>query len=301
MNALEYVADYRQPQLTARQRALGHDGSSAGDFTFGDFLDIINPLQHIPIISQIYREITGDEISPHARILGDTLFGGPSGFLASIANVFYEAVAGEDIAETAVALFGGGQEGADAQFASAQGHVEPAAVSPAEAPLETALGVSMPPASAAAAADAAAPALPEPPPGLLTGQEALAALFMDLAGRRPGLPLAPAAPESIPLPGRVREGRATRAYPLPPRQGPAPAPALPLPARVGAAVPESAVNPLLFAQESAEGALAERMMQALDKYEAMARQNNASRRKADAVTPADGLRWQSDPALATNL
>ena len=71
---LEFVGDYRQPQLTARQRALGHDGRSAGEFSFGDFLDIINPLQHIPIISSFYREITGDEISPHARVIGDTLF-----------------------------------------------------------------------------------------------------------------------------------------------------------------------------------------------------------------------------------
>src|SRR3546814_6236130 len=78
MNDLEFVGDYRQPQLSARQRALGHDGSSAGDLTFGDFLDIINPLQHIPLVSTLYRAITGDEISPHARILGATLFGGRS-------------------------------------------------------------------------------------------------------------------------------------------------------------------------------------------------------------------------------
>lgn len=38
--------------------------------TFGEFLDVINPLQHLPIISSIYRAATGDEISLGARLLG---------------------------------------------------------------------------------------------------------------------------------------------------------------------------------------------------------------------------------------
>src|SRR3546814_9343827 len=118
MNDLEFVGDYRQPQLSARQRALGHDGSSAGDLTFGDFLDIINPLQHIPVVSTLYRAITGDEISPHARILGDTLFGGPTGFLSSVANVLYAEIAGEDGGETGLALFiGEAGAGGEPQFA----------------------------------------------------------------------------------------------------------------------------------------------------------------------------------------
>ena len=36
---------------------FGKDG-----FTFLDFLDVINPLQHIPIISSVYRSITNDSI-----------------------------------------------------------------------------------------------------------------------------------------------------------------------------------------------------------------------------------------------
>ena len=36
---------------------FGKDG-----FTLGDFLDIINPLQHIPVVSTVYRAITGDKI-----------------------------------------------------------------------------------------------------------------------------------------------------------------------------------------------------------------------------------------------
>ena len=54
------------------------------ELRFADFLDVINPLQHIPIVSSIYRAITGDEINGPARVLGGALFGGPLGLVAGI-------------------------------------------------------------------------------------------------------------------------------------------------------------------------------------------------------------------------
>lgn len=60
---------------------FGEDG-----FSFGDILDIINPLQHIPVISSIYRKISGDVIAPSMQIAGDALFGGPIGAAISIAK-----------------------------------------------------------------------------------------------------------------------------------------------------------------------------------------------------------------------
>ncbi len=39
-------------------------------YTFDDFIDVINPLQHLPIVSTLYRALTGDEISPQARAVG---------------------------------------------------------------------------------------------------------------------------------------------------------------------------------------------------------------------------------------
>ena len=51
--------------------------------SFGDVLDIINPLQHIPIISTIYRMATGDEVGMGSRIAGGALFGGPLGIFVS--------------------------------------------------------------------------------------------------------------------------------------------------------------------------------------------------------------------------
>ncbi len=65
--------------------------------SFGDFLDMINPLQHIPVISAGYRSITGDTISPFARIAGDTLYAGILG-VASAGIAAVGAIADEAFA-----------------------------------------------------------------------------------------------------------------------------------------------------------------------------------------------------------
>ena len=81
-----------QPQKTFRP--FGHDGIS-----FFDFLDILNPLQHIPIISTVYRNITGDEIDPASKIAGSALYGGPLGAIASVIDVMVEFQTGKDVVE----------------------------------------------------------------------------------------------------------------------------------------------------------------------------------------------------------
>ncbi len=72
-------------------------GGQSGNPSFGDLLDIINPLQHIPIVSTIYQKLTGDVPSPAADIIGGTLFGGPIGLMASVANEVVHQVSGKDI------------------------------------------------------------------------------------------------------------------------------------------------------------------------------------------------------------
>src|SRR4051812_13905592 len=57
---------------------------SGDTHSFKDVLDTINPLQHIPVISNIYQALTGDVPSTGSSIAGDTLFGGPIGLIASI-------------------------------------------------------------------------------------------------------------------------------------------------------------------------------------------------------------------------
>ncbi|KAA0574156.1 hypothetical protein FZ983_28285 [Azospirillum sp. B21] len=89
----------------------GHNGGSVeiqGDMSFWDFLDIINPLQHIPIVSTVYREITGDTIQPSMRVMGDILYGGVIGGMASIANAVIEQSTGKDVGDTVMASLGFG-------------------------------------------------------------------------------------------------------------------------------------------------------------------------------------------------
>jgi hypothetical protein len=74
------------------------------EFGFGDVIDIVNPLQHIPVVNTLYRAITGDEIGNVPRVLGDTLFGGPLGFITGMINVALREDSGKDLGEHVLAL-----------------------------------------------------------------------------------------------------------------------------------------------------------------------------------------------------
>ena len=78
---------------------FGEDGLS-----FLDLLDIINPLQHIPVVGTLYRELTGDTLDPLPRIVGSTLFFGPVGAGVSGANVVLKQTSGQDIGEHIMAI-----------------------------------------------------------------------------------------------------------------------------------------------------------------------------------------------------
>lgn len=91
------------------EAASGDQGWGADGFGFDDFIDIVNPLQHLPFVSTLYRELTGDSIAPAARMAGGTLYGGPAGMIASVANIFVEAESGSDIGGTMIAQLGGGR------------------------------------------------------------------------------------------------------------------------------------------------------------------------------------------------
>ena len=59
-----------------------------------DIVDVINPLQHIPFVSEIYRAATGDTISTGAQIVGGGLFGGIAGAAISAVSAAVEGMAG---------------------------------------------------------------------------------------------------------------------------------------------------------------------------------------------------------------
>ncbi len=102
---------------------MGALTTAEADFSFRDFLGIINPLQHIPIIGSIYRAITGDVIAPAARVVGGALFGGPIGLVASVANAIFEQTTGKDVGEQALALFSPNSKAAPADTETTPGQL----------------------------------------------------------------------------------------------------------------------------------------------------------------------------------
>lgn len=79
---------------------------SSPQLSFSDLIDVINPLQHIPLVSTAYRALTGDEISAPARVAGSTLFFGPLGAAAAVTNVVSESLTGKDVGENIASVFG---------------------------------------------------------------------------------------------------------------------------------------------------------------------------------------------------
>ena len=68
----EDIPKVGDPEADDGFKIFGDDG-----FTFLDFLDIINPLHHIPVIGTLYREMTDDSLDPGSRVIGGTLFSVP--------------------------------------------------------------------------------------------------------------------------------------------------------------------------------------------------------------------------------
>jgi len=81
--------------------------ASSGSGFFADLLDVINPLQHIPVVGTLYRAITGDTIQPLEQLAGDALYGGVLGFVASAANLAFKDITGKDVGDTVLAFVEG--------------------------------------------------------------------------------------------------------------------------------------------------------------------------------------------------
>ena len=93
------------PRADADAAAEGVPLFDGEGFSFSDVLDLINPLQHLPVISTLYRDLAGDEIGAGARVLGGALFGGIPGVVSSLINVVIEDETGKDFGEHVLALF----------------------------------------------------------------------------------------------------------------------------------------------------------------------------------------------------
>jgi hypothetical protein len=69
----------------------------------GDFVDLLNPLQHIPLVGSLYRHVTGDTMKPGPMLMGGAVFGGGIGLMAASVNVAVQDETGAGIGETVLA------------------------------------------------------------------------------------------------------------------------------------------------------------------------------------------------------
>ncbi|HEV2649672.1 MAG TPA: hypothetical protein VGU69_00315 [Rhizomicrobium sp.] len=83
------------PAAASAVAAKGNSG-----FTFDDLLDIVNPLQHLPVVSTLYRAISDDTIKPGAQLAGDTLYGGMMGFASSMGDLIFTKITGKSVGDT---------------------------------------------------------------------------------------------------------------------------------------------------------------------------------------------------------
>lgn len=101
-SALSPTSGARDPIEARRAKPANADDQP---FSFWDVLDVVNPLQHIPIVNTVYRGITGDEIKTPIKLLGATVIGGPIGFAAAMADSVVAETTGRDVGEHAMAMF----------------------------------------------------------------------------------------------------------------------------------------------------------------------------------------------------
>lgn len=147
----EPVADLMDEGSVSTAQLWGDgDGPS-----FADLIDIINPLQHIPIVSTIYRAITGDKIGLGARLAGGALFGGPLGIISAGVMSAVQEVTGKDSSEHLAALFDSDEKPAEKTVAAvapaaAQAAAQATVQAPAKIPVQSAAAMAGAPAAMAA-------------------------------------------------------------------------------------------------------------------------------------------------------
>jgi hypothetical protein len=95
-------------------------GAAPEEEGFFDHLwDVVNPLQHLPVIGTIYRAATGDRLDPVEKIAGGTLYGGLWGAVGAVASLAFESLTGKSVEDTVMAWLDGDDEAAPTRVAAA--------------------------------------------------------------------------------------------------------------------------------------------------------------------------------------
>lgn len=77
------------------QFSFGEDG-----IDIKDGFDIFNIMQHIPIVSSVYQEVSGQDISAISKLSGGYLYGGVFGLAFSALDLAIESYSGSSLNET---------------------------------------------------------------------------------------------------------------------------------------------------------------------------------------------------------
>lgn len=127
----EYHAMIYSPAPAAESVTVTADKSGNQDEGFfHHLLDVVNPLQHLPVIGTIYRAITGEHIGPVEKIAGDTLYGGLWGGVSAAADVAFEGITGKDMEDTVMGWLGIGGNSAVASQKVAAPNIAMAQLTP---------------------------------------------------------------------------------------------------------------------------------------------------------------------------
>lgn len=106
------------------------------DITAKEVLSGLNPLHHIPFVSQLYESAQATPQTPAVsvgKLIGGALIGGPFGFLAALANVVFEQENGESMIASAANALTGHES---TQVAQAKTSYETASLQGVEAPTQ---------------------------------------------------------------------------------------------------------------------------------------------------------------------
>jgi hypothetical protein len=101
---------------------FGEDGKLGWD----DVIDLINPLQHIPLVNVLYRKLTGDKINGAAELLGAIPFG-PFSTLSAITNIAVREASGRDVGANVIAMITGEDKQGDGAAAQDLAQRDPGA------------------------------------------------------------------------------------------------------------------------------------------------------------------------------
>ncbi|HEY9164450.1 MAG TPA: hypothetical protein VIN57_07545 [Magnetovibrio sp.] len=104
------VRETQPIQPKTQQQSQDAPSADEGGGLFETVLDTVNPLQHLPGVSDVYQSVTGDKSSAFANMAGGFLFGGPMGLAAGAASSFLELVTGKSLLGNAMAFLSGEEE-----------------------------------------------------------------------------------------------------------------------------------------------------------------------------------------------